>query len=51
MSGLKNLANAVVTDPSFKTAGMMSREEAMKYVPANKGPKPPKYPMSGKKIS
>lgn len=51
MSGMKNLALAVMTDPSFKTDGLVSKSEASQYVPANKGPKPPKFPSSGKKES
>lgn len=51
MSGMKNLALSVVTDPSFKTDGLMSVSEAKKYVSPNEGPKPPKFPAPGKKIA
>jgi len=44
MSGMKNLANAVINDPGFaKTAGM-SPAEAKQFVDGGKGDKAPAKP-------
>lgn len=51
MSGMKNLAAAIATDPSFasQTKGLMTREEAAKYVPVGKDAGNGKMPKMSKK--